>query len=93
MITKTDIEKLAQLSRLKLTETEKEKFAKDMESILAYIGQINKIASKDAKSEVGNPRNVMRDDEHSHETAIFTEALIKLAPRSEGNRVKVKKIL
>ena len=40
MITKTDIEKLAKLSRLKLTEVEKDKYAKDMDNILAYIGQL-----------------------------------------------------
>ena len=42
MITKADIEKLAKLSRLKLTEQEKEKYATDMENILAYIKIIDK---------------------------------------------------
>ncbi len=97
MITKTDIEKLAKLSRLKLTEAEKEKYLKDMESILAYVGQINKIVPTFAKATAGSakdlPKNVMREDDKPHESGIFTDALLKLAPRSEGNRVKVKKIL
>ncbi len=93
MITKADIEKLAKLSRLKLTLAEKEKYAKDMDNILAYIAQINSVASKDVKPEVGAVRNVLREDNSPHESGIFTDALLKLAPRSESGRVKVKKIL
>lgn len=93
MITKADIEKLAKLSRLKLTESEKEKYLKDMESILAYVGQINAAPIKNLKPEAGAVRNVMREDDSSHESGIFTDALLKLAPRSESGRVKVKKIL
>jgi aspartyl-tRNA(Asn)/glutamyl-tRNA(Gln) amidotransferase subunit C len=93
MITKTDIEKLSKLSRLTLTEAEKEKYLKDMESILDYIGVINAAQIKDMKPEVGEVRNIMRDDDHPHESGIFTDDLLKLAPKSESGRVKVKKIL
>jgi len=108
VITKADIEKLAKLSRLKLTEDEKEKYAKDMENILAYVKQIDGVsptsgvgatAGASLKSSyapaptVGDTRNIMHDDDKPHESGIFTEELLKLAPRSENNRVKVKKIL
>ena len=113
MITKADIEKLAKLSRLKLTEDEKEKYAKDMENILAYVKQIDEISTVAAESASGSlvrfakttrsplalsaatgiPMSVMREDDKPHESGIFTDELIKLAPRSEKNRVKVKKIL
>jgi aspartyl-tRNA(Asn)/glutamyl-tRNA(Gln) amidotransferase subunit C len=93
MITKADIEKLAKLSRLKLSDAEKEAYLKDMESILDYVGQINAAKIKDTKPEAGEPRNVMRDDDHPHESGVFTDALLKLAPKSADRRVKVKKIL
>ncbi len=93
MITKADIEKLAKLSRLKLSDAEKEKYAKDMESILAYVGQINAAPIKNVKPEAGAVRNVMREDDNPHNSGVFTDVLIKLAPKSEGNRIKVKKIL
>lgn len=93
MITRQDIEKLAKLSRLKLSDVEKEKYLKDMESILAYVGQINSAKIKAEKLEAGNAHNIMREDDCPHESGIFTNALIKLAPRSENNFVKVKKIL
>jgi len=97
MITKADIEKLAKLSRLKLTEAEKETYLRDMESILAYVAVINAAQPSVAKAMEGAvknvPINVMRLDDHPHDAGVFTDALIALAPRSEGNRVKVKKIL
>ena len=93
MITKTDIEKLAKLSRLKLTEAEKEKYQKDMESILAYVGVIDAAKIGDMKLTMGEVRNIMRNDNHPHESGMYTDELIKLAPKSENGRVKVKKIL
>ena len=93
MITKADIDKLAQLSRLKLTQAEKDSYLKDMESILAYIAVINTAPIKNVEPKAGETRNVMRSDDHPHDAGVFTDALIALAPRSEGNRVKVKKIL
>jgi aspartyl/glutamyl-tRNA(Asn/Gln) amidotransferase C subunit len=93
VITKTDIEKLAKLSRLKLTEAEKEKYQKDMESILAYVGVIDAAKIGDMKLTMGEVRNIMRNDNHPHESGMYTDELIKLAPKSENGRVKVKKIL
>ena len=113
MITKADIEKLAKLSRLKLTEDEKEKYAKDMENILAYVRQIDTITPAAGESASGSlvrfapttrsplapsPAagincNVMREDDKPHESDIFTDELLKLAPRTQDNKVKVKKIL
>ena len=112
MITTEDIEKLAKLSRLKLTDAEKSKYAKDMENILAYVKQIDEVTAApemptsslgrfaktprsplDISGAAESPRNVMRSDDMPHEPGIFTDELLKLAPRSEKNRVKVKKIL
>ena len=93
MISIEDIEKLAKLSRLKLSSEEKEKYRKDMENILAYIGQIDKAAPAAGAAKAGDLRNVMREDIHPHDSGIYTDDLIKLAPKSEKNWVKVKKIL
>ncbi len=40
-----------------------------------------------------NVRNVMREDGEPHESGIFTEALLKSAPKSDRGSVEVKKIL
>jgi len=94
-VTLEDIEKLAELSRLALSEEEKERMRSEFDSILGYIAAIQKVSastSERAPSIVARV-NVMREDTHPHESGIYTEALVSAAPKREGNYVRVKKIL
>ena len=88
-----DIEKLAQLSRIHLSQEEKELFLKEIDSILAYVGEINKVAS--TVKEEGKPllRNVFRGDDKPNETGANTETLLNSAPKRKENYVKVKQII
>jgi len=92
MIEKKDIEKLALLARIEVSEAEKESLASSIESILGYVGQVTSVSER---AEVGLPslRNVMREDEIRHKEGEFTEALLSNAPARDGNYVEVKKIL
>lgn len=93
MISKQDIEKLAILSRLALTDTEKDSFSNEIDAILGYVGQIN-TASATLSDEVSYTLvNVLREDTEVNETGACTEDLLSSAPEREGNYVKVKKIL
>jgi aspartyl-tRNA(Asn)/glutamyl-tRNA(Gln) amidotransferase subunit C len=94
MISLKEIEKLAELSRLDLSSEEKESFRKDMDSILDYVGQIQKVSSNISnEKKAGLIRNVLREDSNPHESGIYTETLISAAPKREGDYLKVKKIL
>lgn len=96
MIEIKDIEKLAELSRLEIPEEEKGGFQKDLDAILAYVGQIEDANIKTEKMEKSDDalvNNVMREDSAPHETGIFTEEILAEAPAREGNYLKVKKIL
>jgi aspartyl-tRNA(Asn)/glutamyl-tRNA(Gln) amidotransferase subunit C len=94
MITLKEIEKLATLSRLSLTEDEKQGFQKDISSILDYVSQLEKVAvSSNNVPEVGDNYNVLREDVVKTNPGSYTEALLKAAPEREGAYVKVKKIL
>lgn len=93
-ITIKDIEKLAELSRIRLTDEEKEKMLKDISSILGYVEQVQEVASaEDRTSKKEEVRNILRDDSQSHESVLHTEAILGNAPQREGQFVKVKKIL
>lgn len=89
-----DIEKLANLARINVPDAEKEGLRKDIDAILGYVGEIQKI-SPDLGVARAKPdlRNVMREDANPHEKGIFTESLLSSAPEREGQYVKVKKIL
>lgn len=92
MITREDIEKLANLSRIKISDAEKDSMQKDIESILEYVGQVKNISTPSA-TEVPELRNIMRDDIVTHESGEYTDDLLACAPARDGNYLKVKKIL
>lgn len=87
-----DIEKLASLSRLKLSLEEKEMFLQDMESILSYVSELPDIPAPESRPKPVL-RNVMREDGEPHPVGMHTEALLAEAPKSEDGYVSVKPIL
>ena len=94
MITIEDIQKLAELSRIKIAPEEQESLRAQIESILGYIDQIKAAAKvSEGMPEVGSLHNVMRADENPHASSEFTEKILSSAPAREGDYLKVKKIL
>ena len=90
-----DIEKLAKLSRLELSDTEKATFARDLENILHFVDQIREVTTDAAAMEVGDIYNVLREDVilPEHQTGQFTEKILAEAPDTQDGFIKVKKIL
>jgi len=88
-----DVEHLAGLARIAVSDSEKELLRHDLEEILAYVSQVTKVVADIGKPEAGELRNVMRADGEPHEPGIFTEDILRQAPTREGNRISVKKIL
>lgn len=94
MIELKDIERLAELARIKMSTKEMEAMRKDMDSILGYVGQIQEVAANaDSEPKAGILRNVMRGDDHPHEPGIHSEVLLAEAPSRNGQYFKVKKVL
>lgn len=88
-----DVEHLAGLARIAISDDEKEKLKDDLEGILSFVSQIKEVATEVPIPEAGDIRNVMRADSAPHAAGIFTEDLLRVAPAREGDRVVVKKIL
>lgn len=94
MITKDDINKIANLARIGITDEENEALLKDISNILKYIDQIkNAKIDLRAESRVGAVKNVFREDVAKNFTGANTETLLNEAPEREGDSLKVKKIL
>jgi aspartyl-tRNA(Asn)/glutamyl-tRNA(Gln) amidotransferase subunit C len=89
-----DVAHLAKLARIEIGESEAENIAKDVTSILGYVSEIEEITGNtEGTKEVGPLYNVLREDENPHESGIYTEDLLNLAPERDGQYVKVKKII
>lgn len=94
MATKEEVKKLAALARIRIDDAELEKFTKEFDAILAYVGQLEKLdLPKDVGREKPPLRNVMRDDGEPrlksdfergepHSANDYTPALIEQFPAS-----------
>ena len=92
MITNNDIQNLATLSRIEISEEEALSLNSEIDSILGYVSQIeNMPVGNDL--EISSQRNILRKDVITHETSQYTEDILSNAPRREGDFLKVKKIL
>ena len=94
MITPAELENLAKLARIKLTEDDKKSLVKEFDSILGYVDQLNKVDVKmDAEGRVGAVKNVMREDVVEDSTPEERKSLLNEAPHMEGDFIAVKKII
>ncbi|MDD3435832.1 MAG: Asp-tRNA(Asn)/Glu-tRNA(Gln) amidotransferase subunit GatC [Candidatus Gastranaerophilales bacterium] len=92
MITVKDVEHVAKLARLELSEEEKQKFTKQLGDILKYVEQMNEVDTTGVKpmAHAFDFVNVMRDDKVVHEQT--KEELMKNAPEEENGFFIVPKI-
>lgn len=86
--------KLAQLSRLKLTEEEIERFRKELSEILSYVEVLEKVDTSGLEPtyQVTGLKNVTRADE-TIEYQAKPDVLLNGAPATEKNQFKVKRVL
>ena len=92
-ITKEEVKKVANLSRLELNENEINNHAEQLEKILEYIKQLEKIDTNDVPctTRAIEVINVFRKDKKQN--ADCKEELLELAPSREDEYFKVPKIL
>ena len=92
MITIQDVEHVAKLARLDLTEEEKVKFSKQLGDVLKYVEQMNEVDTSNVEplSHVVDFNNVMREDEIHYDCT--KEQLMMNAPDEENGFFKVPKI-
>lgn len=93
-LTRDDVLKLAHLSRLKLSESEIEKFRGELSEILEYVETLDKVDTTGLKPtyQVTGLNNVTRPDQAIDYQAKPGE-LLKNAPAIEKNQFKVKRVL
>ncbi len=94
MITKGEVQHIAKLARLGLTEKEIEKFQKDLSSILNYIEKLKEVdvSGVEPTSHSVLIENVTRDDEMNNEQRTMNKKLMDLAPETKEGFLKVKSV-
>ena len=92
-ITKEEVKKVAHLARLELNENEINNHATQLEKILEYIKQLEKIDTDNipCTTRAIEVINVFRKDEKKDYDS--TEELLELGPSTEDEYFKVPKII
>ncbi|MBI4034377.1 Asp-tRNA(Asn)/Glu-tRNA(Gln) amidotransferase subunit GatC [Candidatus Saccharibacteria bacterium] len=93
-LSRETILKLANLSRLKLTEAEVEHFRVELTAILDYVSVLDGVNTLGLQPtyQLTGLKNVVRPDEANDYQAKATD-LLKLAPAIDRNQFKVKRVL
>jgi aspartyl-tRNA(Asn)/glutamyl-tRNA(Gln) amidotransferase subunit C len=92
-VTLRDVEHIAKLARLEFTQAEKEKFTHQLNEILAYVEQLNKLDTSNVEplSHVIELNNVFRQD--AVKPGLTTEEALKNAPAKTEKFFKVPKVI
>ena len=92
-ITKEEVKKVAQLARLELNVNEINNHAEQLEKILVYIKQLERIDTNDVPctTRAIEVNNVFRKDEKKKYNCA--EELLELGPSREDDYFKVPKII
>lgn len=93
-ISRNDVQHLAQLSSLQLTDEELESLQTDIGNILGYIEQLGELDTTGVEPtyQVTGLENVWRNDSVI-QSNVTREQMLALSTESASNQVKVPKVL
>jgi aspartyl/glutamyl-tRNA(Asn/Gln) amidotransferase C subunit len=103
MATVDEVKKLAALARIRIEDKELDKFTREFDAILAYVGQLEKLNLSGEKETKPLLRNVMRKDSprsssgeaggESNTPGANTEKIVAQFPESKNDALVVKQII
>ena len=91
-LSKQEVEKIAQLSRLELGEEEKNQFAAQLSEVLEYFEKLKAVNTENVEitAQVTGLENVYRQDEVDQ--CDYQQDLVKQASESEDGLIKTKSV-
>lgn len=92
-ISKEEVEHIAKLACLNLSEAEKERYAGDMTEILEFANMINSVNTDEVNETIGANENynVFRKDEIVK--TVDKESLLQNAPSQEDGMFQIPKVI
>lgn len=93
-LSKQQIEHIAQLARLELSDEELERYGGQLSVILGYIDMLNEVDTDgiEPTAQVTGLSNVFRGDQVFQWDESQREAALKESPDKDGRFIKVKKV-
>ena len=96
-ITRTDVEKIAELARMELTHDETESFTQQLASILGYIDKLNELDTSNVEpmshcATAGGDVNYARREDVSR-PGLGQDVAVQNAPDAQGGYFKVPRVI
>ncbi len=94
---KEDVEHIALLARIELTEAESQKYAEELSAVLGYVSELQKVDTNkvDGDSSIGGQitgLNNVTDGDYVRKSEISRKEFLEQAPASEKGYIKVKSV-
>ena len=94
MLSKSEVQKIASLARIEITDEEAEKYSKELSDILAFVEKLNEADTEGIEpiAHITGAKNIIREDkviEYSDETK---ENIINNFPEKKERFDKVKAV-
>ncbi len=97
MLTKKEVEKIAELARLGISEEEKDKFANDLSLVLGYVNKLSEVNVEKIEPMTGGTdlESVMRKDDETKDITNdqMRKDILSLVPDRKDDYFKVPSIL
>lgn len=90
-----EVERLSQLARITIPEADRARFAKDFESVIAYVDTLSDLSVDltEGRDGAAPAPNVFRPDENPYPASTYTENIAEQFPTREGDQLSVKQII
>lgn len=94
-LTKKEILHIAELSNLKLTESEIKKFTPQLDKIIEFVASLSEVNTDDvvATNQTTGLTNVTRDDKVISENILTQDEALSGTDKTHNGMIKVAKIL
>jgi aspartyl-tRNA(Asn)/glutamyl-tRNA(Gln) amidotransferase subunit C len=89
-----DVNHIAKLARLGLSEEEKQKFAKELAAILEFVEKLKEVDTKNVEptAQATGRQNVTRADEAKKGEERQRQQILNNAPQTKSDYIKVKEV-
>lgn len=94
-LTVDQVQHIADLARIELTQSEKEKYADELSAVLGFVEQLSSIKTDNIAptSQVTGLVNIFRNDEAEKCDPEIRKQILLSAPLAENDYFKVKAVL
>lgn len=94
MLSKSEVQKIASLARIEITDEEAEKYSKELSDILGFVDKLNEADTEGVEpiSHITGAKNVVREDKVVEASVETKENIINNFPEKKDRFNKVKAV-